>query len=685
MRIRRWLARLTKDRDSGQVTIFFAVVGIALTLATGVAVEGGRVYVSYRRLQSAADMAALLGAQKLPCNTSATSCIQAAESFACATATRNGFPDCGSGGTAPAAYVPPVACSPFDFIDYGNDLGDPLGNPKCKSTNSGVSFYDYIEVQLTSDLGIVPIFNIPVTLSAHAVARHGVPSSKDFAVSQLDPNGSLSVGGNFTFFVNGSTFANGALQLGGQVSTACEGGFFTASNGADPGTETTYNGGEAGYAPPRCYTSLGGAATPDSPANYDNNLPPITDAYCYSAAPPFRGTAGTDCSGAPAAGASTTIPNCPDCNTAGLYLKNGTWQSGSSISSNGNSNDTYELFPGVYSNLSLGKSDHVYLNPGVYTMTGQVSFDKGNLCVFGAPACNSGAGSGQCGDTALVFLPNSTAGNMWYYTCSPYGFWDTNVARPQGACPNVNAVPSCTAPTYWDTSLANNLGINGGAGGIGTLPLNGVTMNFTSTASLGGNGAGNSGLAFYIAAPNPCPGTGSIFLKPSDPGGPQVSFNPGDATAYYSYTSTSTNSLAYTRLASSGDTSPILPGFGSQIYPSMDYTAHGECTPNTLEVWPGEMNGRGQHLHFALFSRTFTLGKLNGNQGQSFVGVWYIPKSTMDVTGAGSANGGIPFITGQIVAYDMTFSGNGAVDLIYRPCNDKADPCASGLGTQLIQ
>jgi Putative Flp pilus-assembly TadE/G-like len=665
--------------------IFFAIVALTLTLATGLAVEAGHAYVQYRKLQSAADMAALLGAQKLPCNTTATSCIQAAESFACSTAASNGFPNCNNGGTAPAAFVPPVACSPFDFIDYGNDNGDTGGNVKCKTTDSSVSYYDYIEVQLTSNLGIIPIFNVPVTLTAHAVARHGVPSPKDFAVSQLDPNGSLSVGGSFTFFVNGSNFANGTLLLGGQASIACDGGFFTASSGADPHTETTYNGGEAGYAPPRCYTSLGGTATPDSPANFDNNLPPITDPYCYSASPPVNGVAGTDCNGLPVAGATSTMPNCPDCGSAGHYLKNGVWQTGASINANGNGGDTYELFPGVYTDFSLGGNDQAYLNPGVYTFTGSVSFDKGNVCIFGAPTCNSGTDSGQCGDVSLVFLPNSAAGNTWYYNCSPYGFWDTNVARPQGACPNASAVPSCTAPTYWDDSLANNLGINGGVGGVGTVPLNGVTMNFTSTATLGGNGAGNSSLAYYIAAPNPCPGTGSTFLQTSDVGGPQVTFTSGDAAAQYTYTSGSTNSLAYSRLTSSPKTSPIVSGFGSQIYPSMDFTARGECTPNALEVWPGEMAGRGQHLHFAIFSRSFSLGKLNGNQGQSFIGIWYVPKSTIDITGAGSANGGIPFITGQIVSWDIAFSGNGAVDLIYRPCDDKADPCASGLGTELIQ
>jgi hypothetical protein len=45
----------------------------------------------------------------------------------------------------------------------------------------------------------------------------------------------------------------------------------------------------------------------------------------------------------------------------------------------------------------------------------------------------------------------------------------------------------------------------------------------------------------------------------------------------------------------------------------------------------------------------------------------------------------MPFIWGQIVAWNIKFSGSGAVDLIYRPCNDQVEVCSSGAGTQLIQ
>lgn len=672
--------------------IFFALVSGILALTMGLAVEGGRAFVEYRRMQSAADLAAIVGAQKLPCGLTDTACMQNAETLACQTATSNGFPSC-SNGSGPGAFVPPVTCSPYDFIDYGNDSGDPspYGNPNCKATNAPISFYDYIEVQLSDNLGTVPIFNTPVTLSAHAVARHGVPSPKDYAVAQLDPSSppGVYVGGNFNFFVNGSTFANGTYKFGSNAGeTACDGGFFTASNTPDPGTEKTYSGGIPGFAPPECYQSDGVTPMTVSVPNYDNNLPPITDPYCTSMSAPYLGNPGTDCHGGVG---PSSIPNCPDCTKLGWVYDDTTkqWFQGDVNVSSGS--DTYEMFPGVYGNFNISSNNHVYMNPGVYTFTGTVGFDFGNVCVFGAPICNSGNVPGGCGDTSLSWTPGTSAGsnatgNEWYYNCSPYGFWDTALPRPgssSGGAATVPCVsnptygPSCTPPTWWDDSL------NGGAGGPSSIPLNGMTWQFTSTAakSIGGTGVGNSGLAYYVAAPNPCPGTGTIFTP-----GSAVSFNNGDAAAYYEYTSTSSDSLVAERYGINY-LSPIITGWGSQIYPSMDLKVTGECAPDTLEVWPGEMNGKGQHLHFAMFDRQNNLFKFAGNQGQSFMGIMYFPGvgSTVDVTGAGSSGGGIPFILGQLIGWDISFGGSGTVDLIYRPCNDKQDVCASGLGTQLVQ
>jgi len=60
---------LLKRSESGQSLIFVAVMGATLMGIMGLAVLGGHVFVEFRRMQAAADMAAIVGAQKLPCDT----------------------------------------------------------------------------------------------------------------------------------------------------------------------------------------------------------------------------------------------------------------------------------------------------------------------------------------------------------------------------------------------------------------------------------------------------------------------------------------------------------------------------------------------------------------------------------------------------------------------------------------
>jgi hypothetical protein len=192
----------------------------------------------------------------------------------------------------------------------------------------------------------------------------------------------------------------------------------------------------------------------------------------------------------------------------------------------------------------------------------------------------------------------------------------------------------------------------------------------------------------YLASPNPCPGTGSGWAGETTSNGVttpgSVPFNTGDPNAYYTYPS---GTLAKTRnySMSSDAMSPTY------MYPSMDLSLAAECTASkTLEVWPGELDGTGQHLHFFIFNRvTPSQNKYNmsleGNQGQDFVGIFYTPHLTETITGNGQLAQGPPFIVGQIVTWDLTYSGSGAVDLVYRPCNPQAEVCSSGLGTQLVQ
>lgn len=177
----------TNDRsEAGQALIFFAVLAPLLLLTMGLAIEGGNVFTAYRHLQNTADIAALVGAQRLPCMQSNATCISQAESDACSYAQLNGVPGCMPGDTtAPSANVAPISCSPYSF-DFGNSAADS----SCTQRTLAIP-YDFIEVRLTEPI-TVPIFGTSFTLSVHAVARRGRPGArndgKDFAVAVLDPH-----------------------------------------------------------------------------------------------------------------------------------------------------------------------------------------------------------------------------------------------------------------------------------------------------------------------------------------------------------------------------------------------------------------------------------------------------------------------------------------------------------------
>ena len=203
------LRECLREQEGGQTLIFVAVIGSVLMGIMGLAVEGGQVFVEYRHMQAAADMAALVGAQKLPCTLGDTTCYNKVETVACNYAQLNGYgggytsgstcatstksTGVGSSTISVNAYVPPNTCSPYKFVDYGAS--------HCTTSNTNI-YYDEVQIQ---EPMTVPIFNLTFTLSAHAVAKEGVASPTDFAVSVLNPNDSqaLKMGGSGNVVVVG--------------------------------------------------------------------------------------------------------------------------------------------------------------------------------------------------------------------------------------------------------------------------------------------------------------------------------------------------------------------------------------------------------------------------------------------------------------------------------------------------
>jgi len=622
------LLRIFRERaESGQAMIFFAVLLSTLCMTTGLAVEGGNMMVQYRKLQSAADMAALIGAQKLPCGTADTTCIASAEQQACNDAASNGFANCTVGGArSPSANVPPQTCSPYDFIDYANGSF----NHSCKSASVPTS-YSYIEVRLQKSFGTVPIFNVPVTLSAHAVAKHGTASAGDYAIISLSRNTALSIGGSATVQTVGSVFANDGISGGGTADT-CNGGWYSAGTVSNVSSDTT---GTSVFAPTGC-----SPATNDASALTQPNVAPITDPYSGSVAPPAL---------------DGSYPNCPECSKPGQYfdLDSMSWHidDGSGFPHNSN----LELFPGVYkSSFGLGNKYAAYFNPGVYTFAGGIDTQHGSICVYGSPSC----GQPSCESKTVSFSPGQAAGDQWNYKCSPYGFWDSSTSiSGQLRPPSLPTAP----PMFYDSSLGSN----------SSVPLNGVTFYLpttnTSNITMNGNGGKDGGI--YLAAPDACPGTGTYTSSPG-----AVSFPAGSASGVPSYASSN---------YPEGVPTPPTASAPGTVYPSTDWGLAGEC--NLLyTVWPGEMP-KPQHLHFLFYDLSSASLKINGASAQSMNGIFYAPNTDMSILGAGKGAGGPPWIYGQLIINSGDFSGHSYNDVSYRPCAGSSTPCGGGAGTQLIQ
>jgi hypothetical protein len=676
--------------------ILFGVLASVLLFTIGLAVEGGRVFTEYQRLQTAADMAALVGAQQLPCNTTDTSCISTARTTACDYAARNGGFSCTAGGsTGSYSAVPPLSCSPYSFINYGNASGSscPASSPDS---------YSYIEVQLQNSLSI-PIFNIPVTLSAHAVARRGQASARDFVLVALDPtmSGALTLGGKQSgglvlvgHTMVDSSSASAILTNGSSTQTACDSEWYvTGSEPVPPSgaanNVTSNTGGGAVYAPPVC---SGGSS--DSPVQFHSKQQPIQDPYGASVPP-----------------TSATLSNCGPCQSTAYYYswnydntlgcgkpslrKNGHWSTVGTGGVNIGNQGCYELFPGVYQGPIKITGGQIYLNPGVYTLNGGFSQQGGQVCIFGAPACDSliSTVNSNTNCTTATFSNSQGLGSSyvvssgdWYYYCSPWGYWDpavSNLNPPAGS--NLT-----TAPTFTD----------------GSTPLNGVTFYLPDEGSSGNNVSINGNSTSYLAPPNPCPGTGSAS---GDPIPFQIEGTPsGSPTGVYSsYPSSGT--VASPHYADTVNYSGVsLSSPAGEVYPSTDMRLAGETSnvcpsifsSSPANVWSGEFGATsyGQHLHFLFWTRSsYNSINLNGGGTENWWGIIYDPGNY--ATGGGCANScvvamqggaggtglGPPLLVGQVIADNINFNGSANFEIFYRSCKKNGNACQYGTGTSLVQ
>jgi hypothetical protein len=461
----------------------------------------------------------------------------------------------------------------------------------------------------------------------------------------LDKNNPMTISGSSTVQITGSVFGNGGITVNGNGNTnqTCAGGWF-AANTISPGLNTDVNGNPA-------FSPIGCSGSDDSTPDTNANFPPINDPYAGSVAPPVGGT----------------FSNCTECTSNGWWfnLDNNTWNQGGSPSGDA------ELFPGIYTSLAASNGGYFYFNPGVYDFTSGIDIEHGNMCIYGSPSCANASVSSSistnCANTPFT-IPSTTA-NQWYYACSPYGFWDSassinGVARP--------ATLPTTPPYFYDPSGTNT-----------QVPLNGVTF-YLPPGSGGFNEHGNGGTngGVYLAAPDPCPGTGTYTSGSA----PAVTFPGGSTSGVYSFGSSYTgNSTTANFLLPHGVTQSSASTIAG-VYPDDDFSEAGECSSayETLEVWPGELT-IPHHLHFLFYITDTSATTLNGTSGQNLTGIFYDPSGSLTLNGNHNPTNGAPWINGQLVAYDLTFGGNSTDGVSYRPCGPSNSACGSGYGTQLIE
>jgi Flp pilus assembly protein TadG len=720
-----------RGQEKGQAIIFVAVLAAAIMGVAGMAVEGGRIMVEYRQMQNAADLAALAGAQGAGCTSTSTACINSAVNLACLSAQNNGY---GSGtNTSPSpndcqstsdttvhAYIPPQTCSPYN-VDYGNGK-----KPTSCSASSG-SYYNYVEVTISRNLGTIPIFGVTVRPFARAVAKKGSDSPKDYALVVLDHGISNALGfsgsaGSKTSGICGvciigsvlsNSTASSSISYGGSgtIST-CGGQFYTASTSESSipnSAMSTYSTGSAFFAPPGC---TNGAA--DSPSAWNYAQTQITDPYGSDGVPGASG-----------------FSNCATCGSSGHYFHwsgtrptptstTGAWdENGAGTPKSPITKDNWELFPGNYPNGITINGGTVYFNPGLYNVgTGGLQVNGGAVCVFGAPICETFNGgysgglipiSGNTSKTCLTasFKSTDTTNYVdpatWYYYCSSFGTWDTAV--PYGNNQTLATTLRTEIP-YFVTGNSSSGFTNS------STPLNGVTFYSTTgsgaalTTQTGGSikipGNGTMSLAF----PDPCPGTGTFSSHSVPFQSTMGSGSTGSTAGVYTYPSTSE---AYNL---TGNSSPA-----GNLYPSADLTVDGENTCRSLlnngdsqgripDEWPGESpssgtTSNGQLIQFLFFLRDQgSIISLSGGGTQVWWGIMYNPGNYPDggcgantsgsngcqikLTG-GSGSQNIPMVIGQVIGDGVSLGGSSSMEIFYRPCNPATTTCEQGPGSSLIQ
>jgi Putative Flp pilus-assembly TadE/G-like len=197
---------LTRLRDeSGQVLVFIAVILTALIGMAALVVDVGSWYQADRRLQTAADAAALAGAQELPLDQSAAQSVAeqyAQLNYAGMPVPTVTFPDAGTIDVVATADTPgifaPVLSAAFEVVTVHAEAQAKVLAPELLKDVAPIAVYKDLACIVTDPT----CFGQPVTLTFDEDAEFD-PTKSKFGLLDLDRDGSAGAGDMKDWLENG--------------------------------------------------------------------------------------------------------------------------------------------------------------------------------------------------------------------------------------------------------------------------------------------------------------------------------------------------------------------------------------------------------------------------------------------------------------------------------------------------
>ena len=197
---------LTRSREeSGQVLVFLAVILTGVVGMAALVVDAGSWYQAQRKLQTAADAAALAGAQELPLEPSDAKTIAeqyAQHNYAGIPAPAVTFPDAGTINVVAEAETPgifaPVISATFDFVTVHAEAEAQVLAPLELKNVAPIAVYKDMSCIVTDP----SCFDHPVTLTFDEDAEFD-PTKSKFGLLDLDRDGSAGAGDMKDWLENG--------------------------------------------------------------------------------------------------------------------------------------------------------------------------------------------------------------------------------------------------------------------------------------------------------------------------------------------------------------------------------------------------------------------------------------------------------------------------------------------------